>query len=249
MKKVIYTILSITILTACMKERSIEGKISIPMKGKYGNGVTDIDGNKYKTTIIGTQEWMAENLKVSKYNDGTTIPNVMDKTQWLNLSTGAWSYYDNNEINNADYGKLYNWHIVSPTTNGNKNVCPTGFHIPTKNEWQVLIDYLEEDSVLAGGQMKEVGSTHWNTYTYYNTENTNTSLFTALPGGERYSDIYYDQSFFSKGFSSKWWSLIDNTTSKQAFIMGIESSERGYFLEYDLWDKNKYGHSIRCVKD
>jgi uncharacterized protein (TIGR02145 family) len=232
-----------------MKEKSIEGKISIPMKGKYGNGVTDIDGNTYKTTIIGTQEWMAENLKVSKYSDGTDIPNITDKKQWQNDTTGAWCYYDNDKKNNTDYGKLYNWHTINLTTNGNKNVCPNGFHIPSKNEWQLLINYLKQDSLLAGGQMKEVGSTHWNKYTYYNTENTNTSLFTALPGGYRYSDSYYGDNYYSQGSSGIWWSLTESADSKNALIMSIEASEKGCFLEYEIWDKNNYGHSIRCLKD
>ncbi|MBP6459382.1 MAG: hypothetical protein KA264_04725, partial [Crocinitomicaceae bacterium] len=73
---------------------------------------------------------MAENLKTSKYSDGTTIPNITDNTQWQNNTTGAWSYYNNDAANNAKYGKLYNWYAVSKTSNGNKNVCPTGWHVP-----------------------------------------------------------------------------------------------------------------------
>ena len=120
----------------------------------------------------------------SKYNDGTIIPNIADDVQWWKLTTGAWSYYKNDAANNAKYGKLYNWYAVSPTTNGNKNVCPTGGHVPTDAEWTVLTDYLGGASV-AGGKMKEVGITSWNSP---NTDATNTSLFTGLPGGYRISD-------------------------------------------------------------
>ncbi|NDF60572.1 MAG: hypothetical protein EB100_05775, partial [Crocinitomicaceae bacterium] len=121
----------------------------------YGPNISDNDGNTYKTVYIGTQQWMAENLKVTKYNDGTSIPNISNNTQWSNLTTGAWSYYNNDVANNAKYGKLYNWYAVSPTTNGNKNVCPTGWHVPTDAEWTVLTDYLGGENV-AGGKMKEV---------------------------------------------------------------------------------------------
>ena len=103
--------------------------------GKFSDCIKDVDGNVYKTVTIGTQTWMAENLKVSKYSDGTPIPNITDNIQWSNLTTGAWSYYNNDASNNTKYGKLYNWYVVSPITNGNKNVCPSGWHVPTDAEW------------------------------------------------------------------------------------------------------------------
>ncbi len=94
--------------------------------GKFSDCIMDVDGNIYKTVTIGTQTWMAENLKTLKYNDGTTIPNVKDSLEWSNLTTGAWCYYDNNKKYNTKYGKLYNWYSACSTINGNKNVCPTG---------------------------------------------------------------------------------------------------------------------------
>jgi len=93
--------------------------------------VSDIDGNTYKTVQIGTQVWMAENLKTAKYNDGTMIPEITDNNQWSNFTYSAWCYYDNHSANNAKYGKLYNWYSVSKKNNRNKNVCPTGWHVPT----------------------------------------------------------------------------------------------------------------------
>jgi uncharacterized protein (TIGR02145 family) len=201
--------------------------------------ITDSDGNSYKTVQIGTQFWMAENLKTSKYSDGTTIPNITDNTQWTNLSTGAWCYYDNNSANNSKYGKLYNWYAVSPTTNGNKNVCPTGWHVPTNAKWTVLTDYLGGE-IVAGGKMKEVGTISWNSP---NTDATNTTLFTGLPGGYRTSNGgYYDI-----GDAGVWWSSSENNTTSIAwsrylyFGNGVAISGSG--------NDKVYGLSVRCLRD
>ena len=205
--------------------------------GKPGPNITDSEGNSYKTVTIGTQQWMAENLKVSKYRDGTSIPNITDNTKWDNNSTGAWAYYDNDAANNAKYGKLYNGYAVSKTTNGNKNVCPTGWHVPTDAEWTVLTAYLGGASV-AGGKMKEVGISNWKSP---NIDATNTSLFTGLPGG--YRD--YDGSCSYIGNRGYWWS----------------STEYG---SYSAWYRTLYnddgnadrdgsyksvGLSVRCLRD
>ena len=208
-----------------------------PTIGKPGPNITDSENNTYKTVFIGTQQWMAENLKVSKYSDGTTIPNITDNTQWASNTTGAWCYYDNNAANNSKYGKLYNWYAVSKTTNGNKNVCPTGWHVPTDAEWTVLTDYLGGESV-AGGKMKEVGATNWISP---NTEATNTSLFSGLPGGYRnFNGDYYDV-----GPDGSWWSSTDYNTSgawyRYLYFLG------GYAYSYSGGKKN--GLSVRCLRD
>jgi len=199
--------------------------------------VTDIDGITYKTVQIGTQVWMAENLKTAKYNDGTTIPNVTDKTQWPYLTTGAWCYYDNNSVNNAKYGKLYNWYAVSETTNGNKNICPTGWHVPTDAEWTVLTDYLGGNNV-TGGKLKEVGTTSWQSP---NTDATNTSLFTGLPGGYRSND----GSYSSIGNSGIWWSS-SGYGSSFAWYRYLYSSN-GYANSY--FNFKAVGFSVRCLRD
>jgi uncharacterized protein (TIGR02145 family) len=201
------------------------------------NSVTDIDGNTYKTVQIGSQVWMAENLKTSKYNDGTTIPNITDYTQWHNNTTGAWAYYNNDAANNAKYGKLYNWYAVSPTTNGNKNVCPTGWHIPTDAEWTVLTEYLGGLSI-AGGKMKEVGTTNWNSP---NTDATNISLFTGLPGGYR----SVDGSYVNIGYYGFWWSSSEVNT---------DFAWNRYLVYYDGnanrdSDDKRNGFSVRCLRD
>jgi uncharacterized protein (TIGR02145 family) len=206
-------------------------------KSGYGPNISDNDGNTYKTVYIGTQQWMAENLKTEKYSDGTIIPNVTDNTQWSNLTSAAWEYYNNDAANNDKYGKLYNWYAVSPTTNGNKNICPTGWHVPTDTEWTVLTDYLGGVSV-AGGKMKEVGTTSWISP---NAEATNTSLFTGLPGGYRYNDGNY----INVGSVGLWWSSTendaDNTWNR---YVGLYSGDVGRTA-----NPKKLGLSVRCLRD
>ena len=205
--------------------------------GIPGPNITDVEGNSYKTVTIGTQTWMAENLKVTKYNDGTAIPNITDNTQWSNLTTGAWSYYNNDVTNNAKYGKLYNWYAVSKTSNGNKNVCPTGWHVPTDAEWTVLTDYLGGETV-AGGKMKEVGITSWNSP---NTDATNTSLFTGLPGGNRNGNGYYSDI----GYGGYWWSSTENYTD-----IAWNRTLNDYLGNAYRYNYGKiYGLSVRCLRD
>ena len=203
----------------------------------YGANVTDMDGNVYKTVVIGTQTWMAENLKTSKYSDGTPIPNVSENMEWSKLSTGAWAYYNNDLQKNTKHGKLYNWYVVNPTINGNKNVCPTGWHIPSNTEWTSLTDYLGGASV-AGGKLKDVGYTNWNSP---NKEATNSSLFTALPSGIRYPDGSYSYN----GELSQWWSNVE-FNSGNAYYIAV-SYTLGSVDNYP--NDKKYGYSIRCLKD
>ena len=204
---------------------------------KPGPNISDVEGNSYKTVTIGTQTWMAENLKVSKYSDGTTIPNITDNTQWQNNTTGAWSYYNNDVANNAKYGKLYNWYAVSKTTNGNKNVCPTGWHVPTDAEWTVLTDYLGGETV-AGGKMKEVGTTSWNSP---NTEATNISLFTGLPGGAR----VFNGEYSIIGYGGLWWSSLEDATGNAWYrVMGNSGGSANRILF-----GKKVGLSVRCLRD
>jgi uncharacterized protein (TIGR02145 family) len=204
--------------------------------GKPGPNITDADGNSYKTVYIGTQQWMAENLKVSKYNDGTIIPNITDNTRWENNTTGAWAYYDNNEVYNSKYGKLYNGYSISPENNGNKNVCPTGWHVPTDNEWTILTDYLGGESV-AGGKMKEAGTIKWNNP---NKDATNTSLFSGVPGGTR-----DDDRISGAGKYGFWWSSSQFDASS---IWYRHLYNDGSDIYKDYFNKRK-GLSVRCLKD
>jgi uncharacterized protein (TIGR02145 family) len=205
--------------------------------GKPGPNITDSEGNSYKTVTIGTQQWMAENLKVSKYSDGTSIPNITDNTQWSNLTTGAWSFYNNDVANNVKYGKLYNWYAVSKTSNSNKNVCPTGWHVPTDAEWTVLTEYLGGSNV-AGGKMKEAGTASWNSP---NTDATNTSLFSALPGG--YSiQTGGGNSIGSGGY---WWSSTEKDLENAVAIELYKNI--GIVNNFKCSKPN--GFSVRCLRD
>ena len=201
----------------------------------YGS-ITDIDGNKYATIQIGTQTWMAENLRTTKYNDGTAIPNVTDNTAWQNLTTGAYSVYNFSPENETTYGKLYNGYAVSTG-----KLCPKGWHIPTDAEWTQLETYLGSN---AGLKMKSIGNSTdgtglWGKYT--NTEGTNTSGFSGLPGGGRNGDGTY-ASMGSLGF---WWSSTEyNTYGAWYRSLSYSSSNVNRY-----YSGKKSGFSCRCARD
>jgi uncharacterized protein (TIGR02145 family) len=195
--------------------------------------LTDIDGNNYKTVKIGTQEWMAENLKTTKYNDGTAIPLVTVVASWQLLTTPGYCWYNNDSVvNKATYGALYNWYTV----NTSKQLCPTGWHVPTDAEWTILTTFLISESV-AGGKLKETGTTHWLSP---NTGATNESGFTALPGGYR-TNI---GAFNLIGNYGYWWSTTqynaDNAWFRNTYY-NLNSVARTYLGK-------GYGFSVRCVK-
>jgi uncharacterized protein (TIGR02145 family) len=212
--------------------------------------VKDIDGNVYNTVTIGTQVWLKENLKTTKYNDGTTIPNITVDTTWATITSGAYCDYLNTSTNSTTYGKLYNWYVTDNNTatkiksNRGKNVCPTGWHVPSDLEWVKLKTYLGGDSV-TGGKLKETGSTHW---TNPNWGATNESGFTALPGGLR----YYDGRFSRIWDEGYWWSSTEffhqvnlkNATLAWFSIVG--------YADVRISRENALktcGFSIRCLKD
>ncbi len=234
MKKIFILLLIASFMVACKKTT----QVTSPVLGKLGNGVTDIDGNTYKTTIIGTQEWMTENLKVSKYNDGKVIPNITDSSQWSDDTLGAWCYYNNDITNNPSYGKLYNWYVISTTTNSNKkNICPTGWHVPTDNEWTVLTDYLGGESV-AGDKLKAASTLGWSNL--INKDATNTSLFTAVPGGYRLNN-----GFFMIGDNGNWWS--SSIDSNRVWTRDLNAGFDVVFIRHH--PPMQRGLSIRCVKN
>jgi uncharacterized protein (TIGR02145 family) len=211
----------------------------------YGNeqtfittqSLTDIDGNTYNTVQIGTQVWMSENLKTSRYRNGGSIPNVTDNTGWGNLTTGAWSNYDHDAANDPIYGKLYNWY----TTQGD-TLCPIGWGVPTDDEWTTLTTYLGGESV-AGGKMKSIGTAYWNSP---NTGATNESGFSVLPGGFRYS---YG-SFYDISNSAFFWSATDFDNTN-AWIRTLNISVGNVNRDYNATiNYNKaLGASVRCLRD
>lgn len=194
--------------------------------------VTDIDGNTYQTARIGNQEWMIENLRVTKYNDNTVIDQITNGTTWMGLVTGAWCWNDNNSTYDIPYGKLYNWYAVNTGT-----LCPTGWHVPSDVEWTVLIDYLG-GLALAGGKMKETGTTHWMAP---NSGATNESGFAGLPGGGRYSN----GTFIIVSDIGWWWSSMETSSDKAWHIVLYHN-----FAFVNLTSNvKKLGMSVRCAKD
>ncbi len=196
--------------------------------------VTDIDGNIYNTVIIGSQVWMAENLRTTHYRNGDSIPNVTDNSKWSKLKSGAYCNY-NNDINiSKTYGKLYNWYAV----NDKRNLAPAGWHVPTDSEWTILSTYLGGENI-AGAKLKEIGTTHWNSP---NVGADNSSGFLALPGGGR----YLDGRFLDFGTSGNWWTATASV-SPQAWYRYLHCDyTRITRDDYGSWN---VGNSIRCVKD
>lgn len=196
--------------------------------------MTDQDGNVYKTVTIGTQTWMAENLRTTKYNDGTSITNFTSANGWWELTTGAYCNYNNTTSNDtiATYGRLYNWFAVNTS-----KLAPEGWHVPTDAEWTTLTTYLGGE-IVAGGKLKETGTKHWNSP---NTGATNESGFTALPGGDRISS----GAFYGVGSTGRWWSATeDGTSSAWLWIVNYDDSN----LVCISLTKDG-GFSVRCVKD
>ena len=206
--------------------------------------VTDASNNTYPTVTIGTQVWMAENLRTTKYRDGSNIPVVTDNTQWANnYNTGATSpmmcWYNNDQATYTTnkFGALYNWYAINPATNGNKNVCPTGWHVPTDAEWTTLTTFLGGESV-AGGKMKSTGTQYWISP---NTGATNSSGWSGLPGGLRNDG----GTFNDVGSLGGWWSSTEDDAGI-VWYRGLVYAIGGVFrLNFNKTD----GFSVRCVRD
>lgn len=197
----------------------------------YGT-VTDIDGNVYKTIQIGTQTWMAENLKTTHYQNGDPIPNVTDDTNWWNLTSGAYCWNNNDAITyKSIYGALYNWYALTDS----RNIAPTDWHVPSDSEWALLKTYLGGESV-AGVKLTEIGSTHW----HDPNSGTNESGFTALPGGNR--AIY--GVFNPVGDTGYWGS---STYSSSSDVWGQYIAEG--LSNISLLGAKADGFSVRCVKN
>jgi uncharacterized protein (TIGR02145 family) len=211
----------------------IDSIIFYPPETQTGT-VTDIEGNVYRTITIGGQTWMAENLKTSKYNNSTSIPQVTDSAVWRGLTNGAYCYYNNDiELVGIVYGKIYNGYAVVTG-----NLCPFGWHVPTTNDWDAMIKYLGGKEV-AGGKLKETGTAHW---TAPNTGATNATGFSALPGGGR----GYSGSFGNGlGLSTDFWSGVEILTLLP--IYGLSNDNAKVSTGFSV---NKgYGYYVRCIKD
>jgi uncharacterized protein (TIGR02145 family) len=194
--------------------------------------IQDQDGNSYKTVKIGNQTWMAENLRTTKYNDGTSIPLVMDKNAWIVLSAPAFCWYNNDTINKSTYGALYNGYAVNT-----EKLCPKGWHISTDSEWAALIDQFGGENS-AGGKLKESGTKRW---MEPNLGATNESGFSSLPGGTRFSNGL----FFSIKTAGLWWTL-NKANALNGWYWSMNYSSLTVMRNFtDLTN----GNSVRCLKD
>ncbi len=209
-----------------------------------GSGVL-FNGYNYSSVVLGNgQEWMAENLRTTIYANGNSIPNVTAASQWASLSSGAWAHYDNDNQYNFPYGRLYNWYAV----NDARNVCPTGWHVPSDADWNILIKYLDTtadttcsgcfQSNVAGGYLKQTGTLYWSSPNF---GASNISGFSSLPGG--YRDVY--GAFSEIGLYGYWWS---STQSSTVAAFTRELFHNNPYIGRSLRDKHD-GYSVRCVRD
>ncbi len=210
-------------------------EISFTTTSSSSNTVADIDGNVYNTVIIGSLIWMKENLKTTRYRNGdligTTSPATLDISSQSNPKY-QWAY-SGNESNVSTYGRLYTWYAATDS----RNICPTGWHVPTDEEWTTLTTFIGGENV-AGGKLKESGTKHWQSP---NTGATNSSGFSALPGGYR----YFGGEFASFGGFGYWWSSSGGSTSDawgRSMNNGDSNVYRGFF-------NPPQGFSVRCLRD
>jgi uncharacterized protein (TIGR02145 family) len=193
--------------------------------------VTDIDGNVYHTVVIGTQVWLVENLKTTRYNNGDSITKLSGQSQWTSIARGAYCDKNNDPNFSETYGRLYNWYAVNDT----RKLAPTGWHVPTDIEWTGLVNR-EGGLLVAGGYLKESGLLHWPNP---NVGADNRSGFTALPSG--YRD---DLGEFNPLASGYWWSSTETGFGAWSYNMsyvsaGIVRADAG----------QNYGYAVRCIKD
>ncbi len=200
--------------------------------------IKDGDGTIYTSVTIGTQIWLKENLKTSKYNDGTTIPLVTDKTAWGNATSPAYCWYDNNVDKRNPYGALYNWYAVSTG-----KLCPLGWHVTSESEWKELVNFLGGEAV-AGGKLKTTGTVEGGSGLWYQPNvATNETGFSALPGGYRGAT----GNFIDFGYNGSWWTSTEYPPDYaywfylNNFEVTVGDTEDGSL--------KKDGFSVRCIKD
>jgi len=208
----------------------------------FSGSVTDIDGNIYSAIKIETQIWMAENLKTTRYNDGSQIENITDNYEWADIKTPAYSWYNNDEgTYRPKYGAMYNWYAVNTG-----KLCPTGWHVPSDAEYKTLEKYLgmtQEQADNLGPRGTNQGSQLKSTAGWTDNGNgTNTSSFTALPGGIR---NHTTGAFMNEGYVTSFWSSTENN-QEQAFYRYLSGDQEKVGRDSLVKSAGKY---IRCTKD
>ncbi|MBK6963258.1 MAG: fibrobacter succinogenes major paralogous domain-containing protein [Bacteroidales bacterium] len=193
----------------------------------------DIDGNVYPTVVLGTQIWMAENLRVTKYRNSESIPNITDGAAWSSLTTGAHCWYNNNQTENEIFGAIYNWYAV----NDPQGLCPEGWKVPSDNDWSILTNGLG-GNLVAGSKLKAV-SPLW---TNDNDDATNSTGLSAIPAGQR--DLWSGQ-YYGRGFYTVWWSSGE-ASNGNGWLRYIDNSTGEIFR----WNNTKTeGNSVRCIRE
>jgi len=226
---------------------SVTGEIVFNPEINYGI-VSDIEGNKYKTVLIGDQTWMAENLKTRKLNSGQEIRDIPDFDDWAAVNMPALCWYVNDETKySSTYGAMYNWYAVNTG-----KLCPKGWHVPSDEDWTILSEYLG-GSEAAGHQLQETGFTHW---VKSDTAVTNSSGFTALPGGYRIGHADLLHYFKYLGYNASFWSstVTQEYDDEYPSSWGIYYDYLGYGWgafhgEYPPYLSKRDGRSVRCIKD
>jgi uncharacterized protein (TIGR02145 family) len=210
--------------------------------------VSDVDGNNYNTVQIGNQCWTQSNLKVSKYRNGDHIPTGLSDSAWVNNTSGAYVIYNNDSLNDTLYGKLYNHYAVMDT----RGLCPTGWHVPTDGEWNVMAKYLDLNadtvcnscwqSAIAGGALKSTAIQPTpGGWTPPNSGATNSSNFTALPGGIQ----FFDSRFVNLGTNGNWWSM----SFSGSYFALYRELQFDFGAIYRGVHYRTNGFSVRCLRD
>ena len=221
--------------------------VNMILGGTDSSSVTDIDGNVYETIQIGAQLWMAENLKVTHFNNGDEIPTGYSASEWTTIWDDAYAVYDDDLSNVESYGNLYNWYAVDDS----RGICPENYHIPTDDEWYILLEYLGgasygsgENWIIAGGKMKDVGTIEDGDGLWYapNEGANNESDFTAIPAGFR----LYDGQYYERGYYSIYWSSTAEYYSDAFFMWYLLHDDSRLYR--GLFD-SQTGLSVRCLRD
>ncbi len=221
----VFAVLFISAFLSCKKEDG----------GPITGSVKDNEGNEYLTVVIQDQEWISENLRVSKYNNGSSIPHVQNMEEWAKLESGAWCYHSDDD--GKVYGKLYNWYAV----NDKRGICPKGWHVPTDKEWNIMINEFKGIH-LAGGKLKSTATVPDDHPRWINpnANATDEIEFSAVPGGIRTPDGEFK---FLGSFGAYWTN--SETHGENAWKYGMSYNDSKIYRHRR--DKN-YGYSVRCVR-
>ena len=250
---IVVAVMLLFTVQACKKEAQtnsqtvVHNEIVFNTKLSYGS-VKDIDGNSYKTIVIGTQTWTAENLKVKKYSNGDAIANLLD-TAWNTTRTGAYcDIFDKPLSVDSIYGRLYNGYAVLDA----RNLCPSGWHVPSDSDFTILSLYLGGASV-AGNKLQEIGKNHWN---MSSSKVKNETGFTALPAGSRGPSK--GAEFANQTAAASWWTStpLQNATGEINYWQLANAEDSINQFTSDVYmsdgkhgDSKVMGLSVRCIKN